>query len=249
MREILVALFVVAAMLLTAVGFGVPSASAQDNDVAETCAAYGRALGLGGQPAADAAAELQAIGAPNPPGIDLALQTIIDYEADVAASGSRPSDEAYLNSRTTLDDYFGGICLGLDICPLVRQAVATNDGSSAEAARLVRGITAPAPPGIDAGLALIAGAVDFSPFHASVAEAQAQIASYFPCDAAAPEPPVKGGGDDQGEADGDSAGGDDEVEGIAFTGAETGPLAVAGSALIAAGGLLLLTRRRLVDSV
>lgn len=255
MRKTLVALFVLAAMLLAGLGFDAPRASAQDYDVAVTCSAYGRALGLGGQPAADAAAELQAIGAPNPPGIESALQIVIESEADVAPSGSRPSNEAVQGSRDALSSYFGGICSSLDICPWVRQAVATNDGSSAEAARLVRGIEAPAPPGIDAALALISGAVDFSPFHTSVAEAQAQISSYFPCDLVITADPGNTGGGDtaggegagQGTSDGEGTGAGDAGGGdtIAFTGAETAPLAIAGATLIAAGGLLLITRRRL----
>jgi len=174
------AVVAVLAVALTSLAVAAPTAQAQ-SDQYETCALYGRVVGTGGQVAADAATALQALGAPNPAGINDALETIINLEADVPPAGSRPSSETVNNASTALDGYYGDLCADLDICPLIRQAIATNDGSSAEAARLARSITAPAPPGIDAALALIAGEIDESPFHASVAEAQAQIESYFPC--------------------------------------------------------------------
>ncbi len=184
-------LLAVASLLVASVAVVASSADAQA-DRYETCAAYGLIVGTGGQTAADEAASLQALGAPNPPGIDNALDVLINAESDVPPIGSRPSVEARELADQTLDDYYGDICADLDICPLIRQAVATNDGSSAEAARLARGLTAPAPPGIDAALALISGAIPESPFHASIADAQAQVASYFPCEAAPTPPPAPG---------------------------------------------------------
>jgi len=180
----------VAVLLAALIAVAVP-ADAQD-DRYETCALYGVIVGTGGQSAADAAAALQALGAPNPPGVDNVLEAIINAESDIPPIGSRPTNEAREVAYQELDNYFGSVCGDVDICPLIRQAVATNDGSSAEAARLARGISAPAPPGIDAALALIAGEITESPFHASVAEAQAQVASYFPCDAGAPTTPAPG---------------------------------------------------------
>ena len=168
---------VAVALLLAVV---VAPAQAQE-DVYETCAFYGLITGTGGQTAATAASNLQALSAPNPIGVDNVLEVIINAESDVPPIGSRPTASAREVAYQELDNYYGAICADIDICPLIRQAVTTNDGSSGEAARLARGITAPAPPGIDAALALMAGEIAESPFHASIAEAQEQVASYFPC--------------------------------------------------------------------
>lgn len=166
------------AVMLAAAMLFAPSAGAQD-DRYETCAAYGTMVGTGGTGAVAAAERLKDLAAPNPPGIDQALDVVIDAED---ATGTTPDTNEIFAAYDTLDGYYGDLCRGIDICPLVRQAVATNDGSSADAARLVRGLTAPAPPGIDAALALIAGDVTESPFHNSVGEAQAQVSDWFMCD-------------------------------------------------------------------
>jgi len=186
-------LVLIVALVVSGMVMGSQPADAQSGQSVpvpyETCAAYGVAVGTGGQGAANAAEDLRAIGAPNPPGIETALGVLVNAEADVPPIGSRPSIEAIDAAYQVLSEYFDPICIGVDICPLIRQAVATNDGSSAEGARLARGITAPAPPGIDAALALIAGDIAESPFHNSVAEAQRQISDYFPCSAVI-EPPL-----------------------------------------------------------
>ncbi|KAG1647760.1 hypothetical protein GQR58_030341 [Nymphon striatum] len=183
------ALLLATALLLTGVVVGTSPAQAQA-DSYETCAEYSLIVGAGGQVAADAAARLQALGAPNPFGVDNVLEVIINSEADVPPIGSRPTASALEVAYVELDNYFGGVCADIDICPLIRQAVATNDGSSAEAARLARGLSFPSPPGIDAALAFIAGEISESPLHNSIAEAQDQISSYFPCEAAPADTPI-----------------------------------------------------------
>jgi len=154
------------------------------SDSYEACAQYGLIVGTGGQTAADAAVALKALDAPNPMGLTNSLDVIINAESDVAPIGSRPTNDAREIAFAALEGYYGDLCAAIDICPLIRQAVATNDAASAEAARLTRGITSPAPPGIDAALAFIAGDIAESPLHNSVGEAQAQVSSYFPCEAA-----------------------------------------------------------------
>ena len=176
-----------AALLLTGLVVSATPAEAQE-DRYEACIAYRQIVGSGGQVAADAAARLQALSAPNPFGVDNVVEVIINAESDVPPQGSRPANDAIQVAYDALAGFFGDVCSGIEICPLIRQAVATNDASSAEAARLARGLTHPAPPGIGAALALIAGQISESPFHSTIAEAQAQIDSYFPCDAA----PVSG---------------------------------------------------------
>jgi hypothetical protein len=175
---------VVIAVLLAVVAVAAAPAQAQE-DLHETCAFYGLITGTGGQTAATAAADLQALSAPNPFGVNNVLEVIINAESDVPPIGSRPTASAREVAYQELDNYYGAVCADIDICPLIRQAVATNDGSSAEAARLARWITATAPPGIDAALALIAGEITESPFHVSITEAQDQVDSYFPCAATA----------------------------------------------------------------
>ena len=178
---------VLAVMLATTVSVAAPAQAQADRY--PTCAAYGAIVGSGGQAAATAAAELQALGAPNPPGLDNVLDVIINGESDVPPIGSRPTADALEIAYQELDGYFGDVCADIDICPLILRAAA-KDAPSADAARLARGITAPAPPGIDAALALISGviSVEESPFHDSVAAAQEQIASYFPCEPVATPP-------------------------------------------------------------
>lgn len=187
--SLLMALLLATALLLTGLVVGTSPAEAQA-DSYETCAEYSLIVGAGGQVAADAAARLQALGAPNPFGVDNVLEVIINSEADVPPIGSRPTASALEVAYVELDRFFGGECAEIDICPLIRQAVATNDGSSAEAARLARGLSFPSPPGIDAALAFIAGEISESPLHNSIAEAQAQISSYFPCEAAPVDTPI-----------------------------------------------------------
>lgn len=193
----------VALLLATFSMLAEPAQAQQDRY--ETCALYGTIVATGGPAAADAAAALQALGAPNPIGVDNVLEVIINAESDVPPIGSRPTNAAREIAYIELDNYFGDVCANVDICPLIRQAVATNDGSAAEAARLARGITAPAPPGIDAALALIAGAIAESPFHASIADAQDHVASYFPCDLDAPPTPRPGQPSDVAATCGDLA--------------------------------------------
>ena len=221
-------LAVAAAAVVTSAGFA-PSASAQSNqEIAETCGDLA-VLGIPEGPfAVEAAENLRARGAPNPPGIDAALDVIV-----AAANFDTPSPPvADVDAAlATLDAYYGGPCANIDRCTFVTQIGGSDEAAAAQAAHLLRRIETPSPPGIDAALALIAGDVDESPFHANVAEARQQVLDYYPCDA--------GGG----EAGGDTGGGDGGE--LAFTGSTTAPLAVLGIALLAAGaGTLHAASRR-----
>ena len=176
----------VLSLLATMLGglVAVPAASAQlDQQTLVTCAAYNTAVSTGGQGAATAADELRAIGAPNPPGIENALDVIIDAEADQAPSGSRPSPEAIDAAIAALDGYFGPICQRTlaDTCGLVADAVA--EAGSSDSAALLRQLEAPSPPGIDAALAVLSGEITVgeSPFHSTLDEAIEQIQDYYPC--------------------------------------------------------------------
>jgi hypothetical protein len=176
------AIMVVVAMIMASVVTS-PMADAQEPgpEVFTTCSLYGRTVSFGGPLAANAAESLRILGSPNPPGIEDALEVIISAEADGVDETERPDSLTVDQAIQTLDSYFGGICNGLDVCPLIWTASGSTTGDPVIAAGLLRGITAPAPPGIDAALALIAQEVDESPFHTSVAEAQAQLVSYFNC--------------------------------------------------------------------
>jgi hypothetical protein len=197
------------------VSVGVQPAEAQD-DRYEACAAYSLIVGTGGSGAVAAAEKLRAIGAPNPPGVDDALDVVIDAEDGVDPVPDQATVEA---ARATLDGYFGGICADVDICPLVRQATATNDASSAGAAALARDLSAPSPPGIDAAFAVIAGIVTPAEtgFYDSVASAQQALTNYFT-----------------------------RCNELAFTGSDlAAPLSVAGLTMVAAGAMVLTVRRRI----
>ncbi|MEM7096454.1 MAG: LPXTG cell wall anchor domain-containing protein [Actinomycetota bacterium] len=67
-----------------------------------------------------------------------------------------------------------------EVCVLIRQALGSGPDAAASAAT-ARELLSPSPPGIDAALALVAEqiSVEESPFHDSVAEAQAQLGEYF----------------------------------------------------------------------
>lgn len=146
----------------------------------EVCAAYGRATNTGGEFAVLAIKDLRSFVEPAPATLARALDTLQDAESDIPPSGSRPSPDVADEARNFVVGYFDLRCSGIDICFWVAAALDERPSVSADGARIARGLTTPAPPGIDAAFALISGASS-SPFHASVMQAQEQIRSFFPC--------------------------------------------------------------------
>jgi len=177
----LVGLLVVASALLVSVLMATPAAQAQDPTVQEytTCAAYGRMVGTGGELAVAAAEQLRSLN--DSRAVARAFEVVIDAEADVPPSGSRPGPDSLALAFETLATKFDPLCLSIDKCPLVWQATGAAEGSSADAARLLFGLSAPSPPGIGAAMLFIAGDIETSPFHDSIAEAQQQVANWFSC--------------------------------------------------------------------
>lgn len=220
-------------------------------DVAATCGDLAVMSIPEGPFAVEAAESLRSRGAPNPAGIDAALDVIVAAADPDTESPSVADVDAAL---ATLNDYYGGPCAGLDRCGFIVQIAGNDPAAAAEAAHLLRRIETPSPPGIDAALALIAGDVTESPFHADVSEARAQVLDYYPC-------PTGGTGGSEGEGSegegsegegseggGAEAGGTEGGGGLAVTGSSTASLTAVGAALVIGGGLVLHTRRRLVDA-
>lgn len=206
-------------------------------DVAATCGDLAVLSIPEGPRAVEAAESLRSRGAPNPAGIEDALDVIVAAADPATASPDVAMVDAAL---ATLQSYYGGPCADLDRCGFIVQIAGNDDAVGAEAARLLRRIETPAPPGIDAALALIAGDITESPFHADVAEARAQVLDYYPCGAA--------GEGSETEEEGTEGGAPEETESegtLAFTGGSTASLAALGITLVAGGALVLQARRRL----
>lgn len=189
--------------------------------IALTCSAYQIAVNTGGETAVLAIKDLRGYAEPGAFNPMNGLDVLQDAESEIPPSGSRPSPDEVEAAYDAVNAYFGQRCEGIDLCFWVRSAVHTGPGAP-EAADILRGLQTPGPPGIDAALALISGAISESPFHDSVAEARQQVDDYFAC-------PVLTG-----------------TPLLPVTGPPSArPLAIFGSALIAAGALAMATHRRL----
>lgn len=236
-RALAAATVLIAAICLIAAETSAEAQAPPPADVAATCGDLAVMSIPEGPRAVEAAESLRSRGAPNPPGIEAALDVIV-AAADFDTESPPVADvDAAL---ATLNDYYGGACAGLDRCGFIAQIAGNDDASAAEAARLLRRIETPAPPGIDAALALIAGDVSESPFHESVAEARTQVLGYYPCGIGGGA--TGGGGEGAGgETGGETGGGE-----LALTGSSTTLLGAIGAALVALGAIAQLIRRRLV---
>lgn len=177
----LVACACLAALLCAALSVVAAPAQAQRNEpsgeVYETCALYNVVVNTGASPAALAAQQLRDLSPPNPPGVEDALAVLIDFED----GGETPSSDEVEAAYETLDRYYGSICTGLDVCPLIVSAINTDDPLSQRSADWADRILAPSPPGIGAALSLLGGKIRLENqlIHESIDDARDVVRSYF----------------------------------------------------------------------
>lgn len=177
---------------LTATG---AAAQFDNDDVLRNCGLYSIVLSTGGDTLIAAANELALADSPAPPGIAAALDTIIEAEENEDVG-----DEA-IAALDTLNDYYGGVCLSVDQCPLVEAIEGDDRELAASAAAHLRDLNRPNPPGI--GIAL-QGLIDPETDPDDYARFRAQVLGWF---TGACDQPTDDGADD-GDS-GDSDGGDD----------------------------------------
>lgn len=200
----------------TLVWFTAAPAAAQvpDEDTLATCALYGNLVAGGGPNAVALGEELRDLGAPNPAGVEDALDVLSDFNDEV---GDSPDNDTVEAAFDVLAQYFDPICGDIDVCPLIATVINREGLEGERNARFVRGIFAPNPPGIDAALAVLSGDITLeeSVFYNSNAEARKALVDYYAnCT-------------------------------LAFTGAETTPLAMAGFTLIVVGAAAVVAQRRM----
>lgn len=192
-------------------------AQTESDELYETCALYQPIVATGGQTAIDNINELRALAPPNPAGVDDAFDIIIDLEDQ---TGTSPTNDEVEAAFDILDGYYGDLCDRLDLCPLTDLINTGTAAESQQAAAWLGGISTPAPPGIGAALAVLAG--DLTPAETSglvdsESAARFTVLDWF---------------------------GDDSCGRLAVTGpSATLALTVAGLGVILAGGAILGLRR------
>jgi len=154
------------------------TAQAPDEETLATCALYGNLVAGGGPNAVSLGEELRDLGAPNPPGVEDALDVLSDFNDEV---GDTPDNDTVEAAFDVLAQYFDPICADIDVCPLIATVVNREGGEGQRNARYVRGVFAPNPPGIDSALAVLSGDVTLeeSGFYTSNAQARKALVDYY----------------------------------------------------------------------